>query len=116
MPTQEIKETNWQLFCERFEKELKGTLITLNVVKHDGSSEVIGHGLPLQEFRFEKTNGCSDRIHVQLGNVQHQIIDPIHVRLRGAPETQKQLQIDAESGSVEVRFSSARAGALLEGL
>jgi hypothetical protein len=60
-------------------------------------------------------------IELELGEppgaiIQHQIVEPIHMRLREEPESQKKLQIDAESGSVEIRFSSARVGALLKEL
>jgi hypothetical protein len=121
MATQEIKETNWALFCRRFEEEHRGTLVSLDVVQHSGAAAEIAHQLPLKEFSFEQTSGCSDLIRVTLGEtpeptVQHLIVDPIHVRLREEDGQKKLLQIDAESGSVEMRFSSGRIGKLLQDL
>jgi hypothetical protein len=117
MPTQEIKETYWQKFCERFEEAHRGTLITLEVVDHTGATRMLAENEPLRSFRYHK-DACNDAIDVELGEppgaiIQHQIVEPIHMRLREKPESQKELEIDAESGSVEMRFSSARIGALL---
>jgi len=121
MATQEIKETNWELFTRRFEEAHRGTLISLDVVYHDGHTESLARQLPLRDFRFEKTAGCSDVIRVELGEttnetVQHTIVDPIHVRIREDKGGSKILLIDAESGSVELKFSSGRIGAILSEL
>jgi hypothetical protein len=121
MATQEIKETNWELFSQRFEEEHQGTLVTVDAVHHDGATSEIAFQLPLKEFKFERTTGCSDVIRLTLGEspqqiVQHTIIDPIHVRLREGEGLKKRLQIDAESGSVELRFSSGQVGRLVQDL
>jgi hypothetical protein len=121
MATQEIKETNWDLFCRRFEEAHRGTLITLEAVHHDGHTEPLARQAPLREFRFEKTKECSDVIRIELGETpervtQHQIVEPIHVRVREENGAAKVLLIDAESGSVELRFSSGRIGAILKDL
>jgi hypothetical protein len=121
MATQEIKETNWDLFAQRFEEAHRGTLISLDVVYHDGHTESLARQLPLREFRLEKNRGCVDVIQVELGEtperiVQHSIVEPIHVRIREDKGGTKLLLIDAESGSVELRFSSGRIGAILSDL
>ena len=121
MATQEIKETNWALFAQRFEEAHRGTLFSLDVVYHDGHTESLARELPLREFRFQKSDGCSDSIRVELGEtpnrtVQHSIVDPIHVRVREGAGGTKLLLIDAESGSVELKFSSGRIGAILSEL
>jgi hypothetical protein len=113
MPTQEIKDTNWQKFCERFEEAHRDALISLEVVSHDGTTAILAENEPLRMFRFEKTNGCSDSIQIEAGGAQHQIVEPLHVRLRDSEGSQKILEIDAESGSVEMRFTSGRIGALM---
>jgi len=118
MPTQEIKETNWQKFCDRFEDGHRDALISLEVVGHDGATIVLATNEPLRKFRFVKSNGCSDAIQVELGGggsiTQHEIIEPIHVRLRDSEGSQKVLEIDAESGSAEMRFTAGRIGAILK--
>jgi len=117
MPTQEIKETNWKEFCERFEEAHRGSLISLDVVYHDGTSAMLAKNEPLRMFQFQKNDGCSDKIQTELGAAgqltQHEIVDPIHVRLRDNEGSQKVLEIDAESGPVELHFSSGRIGAIL---
>lgn len=116
MPTQDIKDTNWQKFCERFEEAHRDGLITLEVVKHDGTTELLAENEPLRTFRFQRTDGCSDLIKIDVGATQHQVVEPLHVRLRDSEGSQKILEIDAESGAVEMRFSSGRIGALLNEL
>lgn len=121
MPVEEIKETNWQKFCERFEEAHRETLVTLETVTHDGTSAVLARNEPLRAFKFQKTEGCSDMINIALGqppatSVQHQIVEPIHVRLRQENGAQKVLAIDAESGSIELRFSSGKIGAIVADL
>jgi len=117
MPTQEIRETNWKEFCERFEEAHRGSLISLDVVYHDGTAAMLAKNEPLRMFQFQKNDGCSDKIQLELGAAgqltQHEIVDPIHVRLRDNEGSQKVLEIDAESGSVELHFSSGRIGAIL---
>lgn len=116
--TLEVKETNWDLFCKRFEEAHRGTLVTLEAISHDGSTESLGKDLPLREFKFTKTEACSDLIRIALGEtangVQHQVIEPIHVRLREGNGARKTLEIDAEAGSVELHFSSGRITAMMQ--
>src|SRR5437868_392250 len=114
MPTQEIKDSHWQAFCEHFEELNKGTPITLEVVGHDGGTSITSRGRTLKAFRFERGK-CNDYINLELDGaggqpLQHQIIDPLHVRLREKADHQKELEIDAESGSVEIRFTNADIG------
>ena len=114
MPTMEIKETNWGKFCERFFETHRDGLISLDVVSHDGTTAVLAESEPLRVFKFQKTDGCSDVIQVEVGRLQHEIVEPLHVRLRDSEGAQKVLQIDAESGSVEMRFTSGRIGSILK--
>ena len=116
MPTQEIKDTDWQKFCERFEEAHRDGLITLEVVKHDGATELLAENERLRSFQFQKTNGCSDVIKIDVGATQHEVVEPLHVRLRDSAGSQKILEIDAESGAVEMRFTSGRIGGLLSEL
>lgn len=118
MPTQELKDTSWKEFCDRFEAAHKGTLISLDVVYHDGTTAMIAKNEPLRFFKFQKNAGCSDTITMELGGAgqvtQHEIVEPIHMRLRQEEGSQNILEIDAETGSVELRFSSGRIGAIMK--
>jgi hypothetical protein len=121
MATLEVKETNWEMFARKFEEAHRGTLISLDVVYHDGHTESLARQSPLRDFRFEKSGGCNDLIRIELGEapnqfVQHTIVEPIHVRVREGSGGTKLLLIDAESGSVELRFSSGRIGAIMNDL
>src|SRR3954463_12802772 len=118
MPTQEIREKDWQKFCERFEEAHRGALVALEVVDHTGATKIIAENEPLRSFRFRR-DSCNDVIDLEVGQapgpvMQHQIIEPIHMRLREREESRKELEIDAESGSVEMRFTSGRIGAILK--
>jgi hypothetical protein len=120
MATQEIKDTNWQEFCRRFEEAHRGTLVSLDVVYHHGATAMLAKNEPLRSFRFDDSPGCSNIIALELGGAgqitQHEIVEPIHVRLREPADAQKVLEIDAESGSIELHFSSGRIGAILKDL
>jgi hypothetical protein len=113
MPTQEIRDTDWQKFCQRFFEAHRDALISLETVSHDGTTAVLAESEPLRVFQFQKTDGCSDTIQLEVGKTQHEIVEPLHVRLRDSEGSQKILEIDAESGSVEMRFTSGRIGAIL---
>jgi hypothetical protein len=116
MPTMEVKETDWDFFCKRFADDHQGALVSLDTVSHSGARDAKGSDLALRKFEFTKTEGCNDLILITLGEhseVQHQIVEPIHLFLREETGGRKMLQIDAETGSVELRFSSGRIGALL---
>jgi len=118
MATQEIKDTNWREFCERFEEEHRGALLTLDVVQHNGATALLAKNEPLRSFRFDGSAGCSTVIRLELGGAgqitQHEIVEPIHVRLRESAGSQKILEIDAESGSAQIHFSSGRSGEMLK--
>lgn len=117
MPTQEIKETRWDRFCDQFADALRGSLMSVDATV-EGKTQEIARRAPLRQFKFQKTDGCNDFIQIELGGqgspvAQYSIVDPIHLRLREEAGGGKLLEIDAESGSVAIRFSSGRLGAIL---
>src|SRR4051812_37563645 len=119
MATQEINESKWETFCQRFDEAQRGTLVSLEVIYHDGTTSMIARNEALRQFKFTRTEGCTDQIEIVVGEsparvVQHQVVDPIHMRIREPEGAQKVLEIDAESGSVEMHFSSGRIGAILK--
>lgn len=121
MATQEIKSTDWKKFCERFQRLHNGQLITIELINLAGYRQPIADRLPLRNIRFEQTKGCSDRMFVVVGQegtreISHEIIEPIHVKIREEGEGSKALQIDAESGSTLISFTSGKIAELLDGL
>jgi hypothetical protein len=96
-------------------------MITIEQINTMGVREPVAQDLPLRDMQFVKTNGCSDRLFlVAQGEgtreIRHEIIEPIHVKVREESEGQKGLQIDGETGSTLIRFSSGKIGELLEGM
>jgi hypothetical protein len=121
MPTAEIRSTNWKTFCERFQQLHKGTLMTIHVIEPSGYRRELVNGIPLQSMEFREGSGCTDRIFVTVfqegqREITHEIIDPIHVKLREESAGTKALQIDAENGSTLLTFSSGKMEELLRDL
>jgi hypothetical protein len=120
MPTQEIQSTNWKEFCQRFEQLHRGTPMTIHVIEPSGQRRELVDGMPLQSIKFQQNSGCTDTILITVfeegkRETTHEIIDPIHVKLRQEANAGKALQIDAENGSTLLTFSSGKIEELLKG-
>jgi len=120
MPTQEIQSTNWKEFCQRFQQLHRGTPMTIHVIEPSGYRRELVDGMSLQSVKFQPNSGCSDTILITLfedgkREITHEIIDPIHVKLREEDNARKALQIDAENGSTLLTFSSGKIEELLKG-
>ena len=121
MATQEIQSTNWKEFCGRFERLHRGDLMTLFQIDRAGHRQELISGLPLQKVRYDPSGECSDRLFLTFGKegtreMTHEVVEPIHVKVREEGGGAKGLQIDAENGSTIVSFSSGKLDQLLEGL
>lgn len=117
MATQEISSTNWKKLCERFLALHRGTAMTLLKVESGGQSREVVREMPLVNAWME-SGDCSDRMFFsfeQAGQREciHEIVEPIHVKLREESQGQKGLQIDAENGSTLILFSSGKLPELL---
>ncbi len=120
MATQEISSTNWERFCERFVDLHHGTLMTVMKFGPDGQSQEVVRDMPLRKAWMEKGK-CNDRLFFdfeQEGKREclHEILEPIHVKLREEGQGRKGLQVDAEDGSTLILFSSGKLHELLDGL
>lgn len=120
MPTQEIRATDWKTFCGKFLELHRGQLMSIYQINPAGNQVEVVRDMPLQNIRYEE-NECNDHILITLfqegkREVTHDIIEPIHVKLREESEGTKALQIDAENGSAILRFSSGKINELLEGV
>jgi hypothetical protein len=119
MPTREITSADWEKFCQRFVELHRGSLMTVRKVEPTGRMVEVVREMPLTRAWME-SGECNDRISFdfeQQGRreVIHQIVQPIHVKVREEGEGQKGLQIDAEDGSTLILFRSGRLNQLLEG-
>ena len=121
MATQEIRSTDWKEFCTRFERLHRGDFMTLSHIHTSGRREEKVQGLPLQRIEFDPSGDCSNRIVVTLvqegtREISHEIVEPIHVKVREEAGGSKGLQIDAENGTTILSFSSGKMDELLDGL
>lgn len=121
MATQEIQSTDWKEFCGRFERLHRGDQMTLYYITPAGHRQELVSGMPLQKVEFDPAGECSNRILLTFfrdgsREMAHEIIEPIHVKVREEDGGSKGLQIDAENGTTVVSFSSGRLDQLLEGL
>jgi hypothetical protein len=111
MKTQEIRSEEWLEFCEEFTRTHEGSLLTVQVSDPYGGKTEVARDLPLQELSFEKTLGCSDRIHITVGKpgkfLAHSILEPIHVRVKDAGSGVTHVQIDAEDGITYLSLKEA---------
>ena len=120
MATQEISSTNWKTFCERFVTLHRGTPMTVMKIEPSGQSHEVVRDIPLANAWLE-SGKCSDRIFFNFEQdgrreCTHEIVEPIHVKLREEGQGKKGLQIDAENGSTLILFSSGKFQELLSNL
>ena len=112
MATQEINSTNWKTFCDRFVELHRGTPMTVMKIEPSGQTQEVVRDMPLVKAWLEGGK-CNDRIFFdfeQDGKREyiHEIVEPIHVKVREEGQGKKGLQIDAENGSTLILFSSGK--------
>ena len=120
MATKEINSTNWKAFCERFVTLHRGTPMTVLKIEPNGQNHEVVREVPLTKAWLE-AGECSDKIIFNFEQdgkreCMHEIVEPIHVKLREEGQGRKGLQIDAENGSTLILFSSGRFQELLRDL
>jgi len=120
MPTQEIKSTNWKVFCEKFLELHRGTLMTVRKITAAGRFDEVLHDVPLTGAWLE-SRGCNNYLSFRFQEqgsreFTHEIVEPIHVKIREESAGQKGLQIDAEDGSTLVLFHSGKLKNLLDAI
>ena len=115
--TREIKSTNWKAFCEKFLELHRGALMSVTKIEPSGRSVEVVRDMPLTKVWMD-SSGCNDRIFLRFEQdgrraVTHEILEPIHVKLREEGAGQKGLQFDAENGSTLVIFHSGHFDELI---
>jgi hypothetical protein len=119
----EINNKDWGRFCEKLNTLRHDSLLTIEAVQADGRKEDLAKNVPLQNVRFEKTEGCSDMVFVEVGSgagverpMQHVITEPIHIRVKTTdqPGAYNPLMIEAESGVTMITFHPALRQDLFE--
>lgn len=120
MATQEITSTDWKTFCDRFVELHRGSLMTVRQIDSNGANREIVREMPLTKAWME-SDACNDRLFFNFEQdgrreVIHEIVEPIHIKVREEGQGQKGVQIDAENGSTLILFRSGKMNELLEGL
>lgn len=115
---EEIQSSDWKELCARLNDLERGQLLTVRVIHHDGTEEELGTALVLEAFEFTTLTNCSDGIRIRAaGGFQHEITEPLHVRLvRNPTGGFNPVEIDAEEGSAILHFKPALKPTVLEGL
>jgi hypothetical protein len=118
---QEIDTSDWLKFCQRLNHEQQGSVVSIEVLERDGIQSGKGRDLRFQSVAFDTRGDCNNIIRVHAGDgseVKHEIIEPIHIRLREADEhgTFNPVTIEAESGITFLTFHPALHAQILDGL
>lgn len=113
MKTLAIHPNEWRELCETFTQLNKGTVIDLEFVRFDGRRDQVARGDVFQKMTFDMSDACNNMITIVVGTegqrrVSHEVIEPIHLRLKGNEEGRKYLQIEAENGVTLLDFHSGR--------
>ncbi len=120
MATQEIQSTDWESFCEKFLRLHQGSTMSVVQIRPSGGKVEVIHEMPLTNISFNH-GGCNDSILFNFQEegtreVTHEVVDPIHVKIREEGQGKKGLQIDGENGSTLISFSSGKIDELLDGI
>jgi hypothetical protein len=118
MATAEIKSTDWEPFCQKFLELHQNSLVTLTTIDQGGLRVEAAREMPLRKIWFEK-GACNDSIFINLEQqgkreINHEVVGPIHLKLREEGEGKKALQIDGENGSTLLSFHSGRMNELMQ--
>ncbi|MDB6038510.1 MAG: hypothetical protein JWM99_2351 [Verrucomicrobiales bacterium] len=118
MATKEIESADWEKFFKLFSQMERDTLVDIEQIDKSGRLGTVASKVPLRSVEFDQHDPCSNvlRIATGAGEAAHEIIEPIHVKLREDINNRKILQIDAEAGSTKINFHSGRVEELLRSL
>ncbi len=118
MQAQEIEPKLWREFCETFSTLNRGSMMTIEQVRFDGRKDEIAREIPFEKMTLDSTDACSDIVSIALGapgerRITHEVIEPIHLRVKANGSGQKILQLEAENGITLVHFHSGRVPELV---
>ncbi|EEF58701.1 hypothetical protein Cflav_PD1797 [Pedosphaera parvula Ellin514] len=117
----EVSSKKWKEFCQRINDQLGGATVTIEIIQLDGRQIEVGRDLTFDRVEFIGGVGCNDTISVRakgIREVKHEIIEPIHIRLRQVDDsgTFNSIAIEAENGTSFLTFHPAIHAQMLEGL
>lgn len=123
METKEISQAAWTKFCDRLNESCRGSMITIQLVRPDGSTSMLAESAPLQSIILDQeSDACNNTMVIQAAlsdenEIRHFIIEPIYLRLRnGENDRYNHLHILAESGTTILSFHPGLNPELLENL
>ena len=114
----EINSQDWGAFCDRVNQNERGGTVTVQKLELNGVKKEIAHNAAFDEIEFGKRDECNDRISLRGSAIQHEIIEPIHIKLM---ETEggaafRSVVIEAEDGVTQIDFRPVIQKAWLDGL
>ena len=117
----EVRNNDWDAFCGRLNEFERGATMTIEFLDRDGRMTEIARRVPFEEINFDKSDGCNDRISIRGRDNQgttHEIVEPIHIRLR---ETEggagfNAVAIEAGEGTTFLVFHPVIRAQWLDGL
>ena len=111
--TSEIPSSAWAEFFLKFNELNKNSLITVDHQDLQGHRREIAVEMPFEGIHFGK-DACNDRIIIGIGSapgqrdLDHEIVEPIHVRVKGEAGDRKFIQVEAENGITFILFHNGR--------
>jgi Family of unknown function (DUF5335) len=117
----EVDVKDWQNFCQRINQQREGAAVTIEVMERNGIQIEKGRDLIFESMVLDTQGACNDVIKVHARNareIEHEILEPIHIRLREVDEhgTFNSIAIEAENGTTFLTFHPAIHGQMLQGL
>jgi hypothetical protein len=119
MPFREIPRRRWASFLDDFSSQHRGCVCTLEVDSSVAGTEVEAHASPFQGAVFEPTR---DGPQVQLfvggrpdAHVTHALSQPVGIWVETTADgSDKGLRIEADEGSLLLRFRSPQPSEYIE--
>lgn len=111
--TSEIPSSGWAEFFLKFNELNRNSLITLEHQDLEGHRREIAQNMPFEGIHFRKDD-CNDRVIIGIGSapgqrdLDHEIVEPIHVRIKGEQGDRKYIQVEAENGITFIIFHNGR--------
>ncbi len=124
MKTMEVSAKKWEQFCAAFQQLKRGTMVSIEHVRPDGSSSTVARDVALVRIGLDAQNdGCSTNLLIEAGlpgetPACHRVIEPIHLRLKNGDGSGRyhRLEITAENGVTTIIFHPGLNPEILKGL
>ncbi len=122
MATAEVAPKQWQRFCERVQALAQNAMVSIQIVRSDGTTDTVARNVPLLRVALNDTSDpCNDNLVIETGvpgekPCRHIVVEPIHIILRNEEGGNRyhRMEIPAESGTTIVTIHPGLSPELLE--